>query len=223
MAYQFNDRQLICEALRHSSYMNEHSQAHGRDNERLEFLGDAVISLAIGHILMEHHPDLNEGQLSRTRAGLVNEQQLAAVARSIDLGPSLLLGKGELSTSGHEKDSILADAFEAVIAAVYLDGGYPAAYGVVETHFRDILARTTPPADGLDYKSRLQELAQASHRSMPEYRVTGESGPDHAKTFEVRVKVIGLKTSGSGKSKKLAEQDAARQALEVMKPNGSPA
>ena len=221
MAYRFDDRHLICEALRHSSYVNEHCQVQERDNERLEFLGDAVINLVIGHLLMEHHPDLNEGRLSRIRASLVNEQQLATVARNIGIGPSLLLGKGELSTAGREKDSILADAFEAVIAAVYLDGGYAAAYDVVNTHFRYILDSTTPSAVGLDYKSRLQELVQANYRSIPVYRVIGESGPDHDKIFDVQVEAIGRRATGSGKSKKLAEQDAACQALAVMKQNGS--
>ena len=211
------DRSLIEEAFRHSSFVNEQVGMALQDNERLEFLGDAVLNLVVGHILMKRFPDLKEGDLSRMRASLVNESQLAVIARMLDLGNYIQLGKGEEQSNGREKNSILADTFEAVIAAVYLDGGFDAAYEILETHFSPLLEAIHLPGTNYDYKSQLQELVQVSRRAMPEYRVMSESGPDHDKTFIVQLKVQEIKTEGVGKSKKLAEQDAARKALEILK------
>ena len=217
LGYQFNSRDLLEEALRHSSYVNEQPDSELRDNERFEFLGDAVLNLIVGHILMERYPDLKEGDLSRTRANLVNENHLAIMARSIDLGAGLLLGKGEIQTNGMEKNSILAGAFEALMAAVYLDGGFKAAFKIIENNFVPFLDKIYPTIDNYDYKSRLQEWVQEKHGSIPGYQVVREEGPDHAKTFWVSVKVFDIETEGTGKSKKTAEQDAARKALEKLK------
>ncbi len=215
--YKFLDLSLIDEAFRHSSFVNEQVGIDLQDNERLEFLGDAVLNLAVGHILMKRYPDLKEGDLSRMRASLVNESQLTLIARMMNLGDYIRLGKGEEQTNGREKSSILANTFEAVIAAVYLDGGYDAAYQIIETHFSSRLEAINLPTANYDYKSQLQEFVQVSRRAMPQYSVIGESGPDHDKIFLVQLKVQEIRTKGMGKSKKLAEQDAARKALEVLK------
>jgi ribonuclease III len=214
--YKFNEINNLEEALSHSSFVNEQDDANIKDNERFEFLGDAVLNLVVGHILMQRYPDLNEGDLSRMRAGLVNESQLATIARAIDLGSFLRLGRGEIQTNGREKNSILADTFEAVIAAVYIDGGFDEAFKMVENHFSDLLNSIGALLHNYDYKSRIQELVQESHKIIPQYRVLQESGPDHDKTFNVQLDVREVRTEGIGKSKKMAEQDAARKALEVL-------
>lgn len=218
--YQFNNVCFLKNALRHSSYVNE-QQVSLPDNERLEFLGDAVLSLVIGHILMIRYPEINEGDLSMIRSNLVNENQLANIARSIKLGKYLQLGKGELQTNGREKDSILANAFEALIAAVYLDGGFKAAFKIIEKNFSSIISSTNSSAVNHYYKTRLQELVQSTrHKVIPSYTITNEIGPDHKKTFTVRLKVGKLITEGIGTSKKMAEQDAARKTLEKISKEG---
>jgi ribonuclease-3 len=216
LGYQFHARDLLDEALRHSSYVNEQPDSELRDNERFEFLGDAVLNLIVGHILMERYPHLKEGDLSRTRANLVNETHLAVMARSIDLGAGLLLGKGEIQTNGMEKNSILAGAFEALMAAVYLDGGFKAAFKIIENNFVPFLDQIHSDIDNYDYKSRLQEWVQEKHADIPYYQVVREEGPDHNKTFWVSVRVFDIETEGTGKSKKTAEQDAACKALEIL-------
>jgi ribonuclease III len=216
LEYRFKNPEQLTAALRHSSYVNEHPQADVASNERLEFLGDAVLNLAISHYLMKRYPDLAEGELSRNRAHLVNETQLAAIAREIDLGPHLLLGKGEAMTDGREKNSILADATEAVIAAIYLDGGFDAALTVVENQFRERLRTASHGGYQTDFKSRLQERVQSTYHEVPRYEVIDERGPDHEKIFRVRMTVAGLTAEGDGKSKKMAEQEAARAGLELL-------
>jgi ribonuclease-3 len=216
LQYEFNDKNLLQEALRHSSFVNELGEPQLRDNERLEFLGDAVLNLIVGHILMRCYPDLKEGDLSRSRANLVNENQLAKMARSFDLGLYIQLGKGEVQTHGREKSSILADTFEALMASVYLDGGFDAAYQIIETNFQPLIEHLHTAANNHDYKSQLQEKVQVDHGAMPEYSIMREDGPDHDKTFRVALKVLDIETQGSGKSKKTAEQDAARLALEIL-------
>ena len=213
--YRFDRVQLLEEALCHSSYVNE--QPHVTEsNERLEFLGDAVLNLSISHLLMTSRPDLPEGQLSRMRAGLVNEQRLAEIADTIDLGGFLRLGRGERRSEGHRKASILADAMEAVIAAVYMDGGYGPAFDLVHRLFAPLM-ETAPHATQInDYKTRLQELVQKSGGPPPVYRLIEAEGPDHEKTFRVSVAFRGLEAAGTGKSKKAAEQDAAHEALEMI-------
>ncbi len=217
LGYQFKDISLLCEALRHSSYVNEQRDPALQDNERLEFLGDAVLDLVITHILMNHFPQTREGDLSRMRATIVNESQLAAVAQRLNLGQHLLLGKGEALSHGQEKSSILADALEAVIAAVYLDGGLQNAFDVIERQFSQNISQVGERLAAEDFKSRLQELVQVRFKTIPEYKVVAESGPDHDKTFEVCLSIgTFLTTHGTGKSKKAAEQAAARVAFEKL-------
>lgn len=219
LGHHFTDPALIEEALRHSSYVNEQSDPQLRDNERLEFLGDAVLNLIVGDILMRDYPDLHEGDLSRIRAGMVNETQLAAVARTLDLGAHLQLGKGEIQTNGRDKNSILANTMEAIIAAVYLDIGFDKAYAIIQRQFKDLIDTAPQLSSGLDYKSRLQEVVQERIKEVPHYQVVGESGPDHDKTFYVIMSVGDISTQGAGKSKKAAEQDAACKGLEAIEAN----
>jgi ribonuclease III len=216
LLYVFKSRDLLDEARRHSSFVNEQPGTGGRDNERLEFLGDAVLNLSVGHLLMRHYPDSPEGDLSRMRANLVNESQLAEVARELNLGSYLLLGRGEQQSNGQEKPSILADAFEAIVAAIYLDAGFDRAFKFVRDLFQDRIASGKGIMLTCDYKSRLQEMVQGTHKEIPVYRVTGEIGPDHDKTFIVEIETAGFKAEGRGKSKKNAEQDAARAALDIL-------
>ena len=218
LSYRFSRLELLEEALRHSSYVNEQQDPQIRDNERLEFLGDAVLNLVIGHILMARYAELEEGELSRMRAMLVNESRLAGISRSVGLGNLVYLGKGEIQTNGRQKKSILADALEAVIAAVYLDGGFEAAFHLVDTLFASQLETVAKKTAYQDYKSRLQEVAQVNRKEIPVYRIVNESGPDHDKTFIVRLNVHTVTTEGEGKSKKAAEQDAAKKALNLLNP-----
>ena len=213
LGHQFTNIELLMEALRHSSYVNEQADVDLRDNERMEFLGDAVLNLAIGYLLTRAYPDMHEGDLSRIRANLVNETQLSEVARSIELGDYLLLGKGEIQTNGREKNSILANAFEAILAAIYLDAGFDIALNIIEHHFKRLVDESHDLNVGLDYKSRLQEAAQSVIKAIPKYEVVRESGPDHNKTFRVRMTVGKIEAEGTGKSKKTAEQEAARNGL----------
>ncbi len=216
LGYRFNSAEQLTAALRHSSFVNEQPQTGITSNERLEFLGDAVLNLAISHLLMKRYPDLTEGELSRNRAQLVNETELAAIAREIGLGPHLLLGKGEALTDGREKNSILADATEAVIAAIYIDGGFDAASGFVENQFRERLRFANRTRYETDFKSMLQERVQSIHHDVPRYEVLDEIGPDHDKTFRVQMTVAGITAQGDGKSKKMAEQEAARAGLDLL-------
>ncbi len=211
------ERSLLVTALTHKSYVNEHREEGAVHNERLEFLGDAVVDLAISHRLMEQFPRASEGELSKLRALLVNEDSLARVARAMGLGELLLLGRGEDMTGGREKSSVLADALEAVIGAVYLAGGLPRVMELVDRHFAEALAGVAEGRNGLDHKTLLQESAQQHLRTSPRYRVLSETGPDHDKTFEVEV-VIGDEpyARAFGKSKKEAEQAAARGALQRL-------
>lgn len=217
IGYSFKDRTLLQNALRHSSYVNEKSD-QGSDNECLEFLGDAVLSLVIGHLLMEKYPDQKEGILSKMRANLVNEVRLADISRTMNLGVFLLLGKGELITNGRGKNSILADAFEALVAAVYLDGGFDSAFAMVKNHFIDLIKDIKPEdtAYVFDAKSKLQEMVQTRFRETPVYKVIDEAGPDHDKTFTVQLRFSDMTAEGTGKSKKNAEQEAARKALDLL-------
>lgn len=217
LGYHFKDRGVLCEALRHSSYVNEQREPALKDNERLEFLGDAVLDLVVTHTLMNHFPETREGDLSRMRATIVNESQLAMVAQKLHIGEYLLLGRGEALSHGEEKRSILADALEAVIGAVYLDGGLEAAFEVVDRQFSELMVHVGERLSAEDFKSRLQEFVQARFKTVPEYRVEAESGPDHDKRFEIRLTVgTFLTTRGTGKSKKAAEQAAARVALDKL-------
>ena len=217
LGYQFKNIDLLREALQHSSYVNEQRDPALQNNERLEFLGDAVLDLVITHILMKHFPETREGDLSRMRATIVNESQLSSVAQRLNLGQHLLLGRGETLSNGQEKRSILADALEAVIAAVYLDGGLEAGFEVIQRQFSDIISRVGERVAAEDFKSQLQELVQVRFKTIPHYKVVAESGPDHDKTFQVHLSIgTFLTTHGIGKSKKAAEQAAASVALERL-------
>lgn len=186
-------------------------------NERLEFLGDAVLGLAVSRRLMERGEGLAEGELSRVRAALVNEESLAELARALEVGKTLVMGKGAALSGGRGRDSLLADALEAVIGAVFVDGGFAAADAVVGRIFAETLAGDLRLLVQLDYKTMLQELTQDRLKVTPTYEVMTETGPDHDKIFAVRVLVAGEERGrGSGASKKRASQDAARQALEAL-------
>ena len=212
LGYGFSERSLLQTALTHRS----HTAGAGAQNETLEFLGDAVIGLVVSELLVRGWPQADEGKLSRRRAALVNADSLAGKALELDLGMHVLLGRGEEKTRGREKRSILAGTFEAVIGAVFLDGGFGAVRAVVERLFaRDV--EVEPGGDGGEYKTRLQELAQRLYRSAPEYTLRGTSGPDHARAFDSEVSIAGkVLGAGSGPSKKLAEQAAAREALGAL-------
>ena len=211
------------EALTHKSFVNENRAEGCADNERLEFLGDAVIDLAVSHKLMQLCPDAREGRLSRLRASLVNEEGLARVARQIDLGALLRLGKGEERTGGRDKSSLVADALEAVLAALFLEQGFEGVLVAVDRLFGDLFERARAGTLDADYKTALQEQAQAVLHAPPRYRVVAEDGPDHAKTFEVEVLIAGEAFgAGEGRNKKDAEQAAAKQALERIAVGSAP-
>jgi ribonuclease-3 len=218
------DRDLALSAVTHKSYANEHREEAARDNERLEFLGDAVIDLAVSHRLMELFPGAREGDLSKMRASVVDEQGLAGMARALDLGSLLRLGRGEELTGGRRKASLLADAMEAVVAAVYLAAGLGPVLALVDRFLGDAFARASEGTLDRDFKTQLQEVAQSRLRSSPRYRVVAEVGPDHEKTFEVEVDLRGeVLGRGAGRSKKDAEQAAARAALDAVAGRGAAA
>jgi ribonuclease-3 len=218
LGLRFTDRVMALAAVTHKSYVNEHRVEAGlADNERLEFLGDAVIDLAVSHRLMERFPGAPEGELSKMRAAVVDEPGLCEMARELDLGPLLRLGRGEELTGGRQKASLLADAMEAVIAAVFLDAGLGAVLRIVDRFLGQAFARAAAGTLDRDFKTQLQELAQSRLRATPRYRVVGERGPDHSKTFEVEADLRGeVLGRGTGRSKKDAEQSAAKLALEVL-------
>lgn len=221
----FSDRALAVTALTHKSYSNEHKLDACPDNERLEFLGDAVVDLAVGHRLMERFPEADEGELSKLRASIVNEDGLARVARAMGLGELLRLGRGEELTGGREKESLLADTFEAVVGALYLSNGMGGVMAFVDRIFAGPFQDAAEGRQGQDFKSLLQEKAQGQLHAAPKYRVVAESGPEHEKRFEVEVTVgDAVLARSTGRSKKEAEQAAAREALERMlaQPPGQP-
>jgi ribonuclease-3 len=214
---RFRSPRTALAALTHRSWVNEHPGDGLEDNERLEFLGDAVVDLAVSHRLMERFPAAREGELSKMRAAVVDEPGLAALARAFELGTLLRLGRGEELTGGREKPSLLADAMEAVVAAVYLEGGLDAVLAVIDRYLEEAFERAGAGTLDRDYKTQLQELAQSRFRLAPRYRVVAELGPDHAKRFEVEVELRGeVVGRASGRSKKDAEQGAARLAIEAL-------
>ncbi len=214
LEYQFHKKQLLQTALTHSSRANE--MRHGVSNERLEFLGDSVLSVIVSDYLYHHYQHLPEGQLTKLRASLVCEKALCGFSKELDMGKHLMLGKGEQQTGGRERPSILADAFEAVLAAIYLDGGMNAARPFVLRFIKKELKHRETIAFQ-DYKTTLQEIIQKNPEEKLEYVLVDEMGPDHDKRFVVEVKinsnVIGR---GEGHSKKEAEQLAAAEALKLM-------
>ena len=215
IGYQFHDTGLLEHALTHRSSAAEDPSGGVRDNESLEFLGDAVLGLIVADLLFHRYPDSTEGQKSKIKAAVVSTPALARQAESLGLGDHLLLGRGEHKTGGRAKPALLADTYEAVIAAIYLDGGLEAAREFLATELDAALeVGGFERLIGRDHKSALQERLQALGRRRPEYRVSGESGPDHQKTFRVEVMVSGTCVAeASGRTKKEAEQEAARLAL----------
>lgn len=214
IGYTFTKREMLRRALTHKSYSHESKDVDVRHNETFEFLGDSVLGFVIGDLLFNHFPELDEGALSKMKAFLVSAPSLAAKARMYGMGDVILLGVGEEKTGGRRKDSLLANLFEAMIAAVYLDGGIEPARALIERSFLEDI-RSIDEQDLLfhDYKTALQELAQGKGLPLPEYNVVAEVGPDHDKTFIVEVRMGGLATRGEGSSKKEAQQQAAKQAL----------
>jgi ribonuclease-3 len=221
LAYRFRSPALLEEALTHTSHVNEQKESPRTHNERLEFLGDAVLSLVMSEYLASALPRSSEGALSKLKAALVSESTLARVARRLKLGECLKLGRGEERSKGREKGSLLADALEAVIAAVHLDGGFEASRTVTRHIFAEELQQvsandTRPGAE--DFKTELQEWCQKRYDALPQYSIVGQSGPDHEKQFEVQVVIQGdIVGHGSGRSKKEAEQQAAQQALLLVR------
>ena len=215
--YRFRDRDLLKRALTHRSYANENNLPTECNNERLEFLGDAVLELAISEMLMSLYPTFTEGELSKLRAAIVNERQLAELAKEYNVGDYLLLGRGEEQTMGRQKPSLLSDAYEAVLGAIYMDRGYRKARRLIEVHYKELFVERTPESFYTDYKTELQERVQGIFRTIPQYRLAGEHGPDHRKTFEVEILIKSeIYGRGEGYSKKEAEQKAAQEALQKL-------
>ncbi len=216
IGYRFREPELLLQALTHSSFAREAS-GQVRDNEQLEFLGDAVLNFVVSSKLADAFPGHSEGNLSRARARLVGTEHLSVVASSLNLGSYLQLGHGEEKTGGRSKNRLAVDALESLVAALYRDGGLPAA--------EDFIARFILPADlrdnegqlfSVDYKSALQERLQAARQAVASYRVVSEKGPEHRKMFIVEVSALDATARGSGESKKFAEQEAARSMIEIL-------
>ena len=214
LGYTFVRPELLIQAFRHASYVNEQIDSNPDDNERLEFLGDAVLDLAVSHLLMDLFKDAEEGDLSKFRARVVDETGLCQVALRLGLGDYLLLGKGEEQGRGREKPSILANTTEALIGAIYLDAGFDKTMEIIARLFLPLLKRVGTTEMDHDFKSLLQEYTQQVYQTLPKYRLVEENGPPHDKTFRVLLTLKGEGLSeGVGKSKKEAEQKAAREAF----------
>jgi ribonuclease-3 len=221
LGYTFHNPELLVRAFCHASYVNEQVDGDLEDNERLEFLGDAVLDLVISHLLMRYFEDAREGDLSKFRAMLVDEAGLYEVAQRLGLGEYLLLGKGEEQTLGREKPSILADTTEALIGAIYLDGGFDREKEMIEELFSPLLERVATRELVHDFKSLLQEYTQRTCKTLPRYRLIRETGPAHDRSFQVSLSLMGKPVAeGEGRSKKEAEQNAARKAFFLLKERG---
>jgi ribonuclease-3 len=217
LGVSFPDRALALAALTHKSWVNEHREAGTAHNERLEFLGDAVVDLAVSQRLMERFPEAREGELSKMRAAVVDERGLSDMARALGVGALLRLGRGEEQTGGREKASLLCDAMEAVIAVLFLAGGLPAVLNLVDRFLGEAFERAVAGTLDRDYKTQLQELAYGRLKVLPAYRILEERGPDHAKVFVVEVTVgPELVERAEGRSKKDAEQAAALRCLQLL-------
>lgn len=218
LGYAFKNKMLLDQALTHRSFIHGRPEGRLLDNERLEFLGDAVLNLIVSDILMQMFPQDPEGLLSRKRAACVNEKALAYLANHFQLGNGLLLGKGEERSGGRTKTSLLANTMEAVIAAIYLDGGFQTAFNFVSHCFRQHnLKRRITDLINEDCKSAIQELCQSKFRCAPKYFTVSESGPDHDRTYIVHLEIQDrFIAAGQGKSRKEAEKDAARKALQML-------
>ena len=217
LGYTFRNKALLENALTHSSYANENRERHLPDNERLEFLGDSILGFVVAEYLYRNFPDNPEGELTRIRADLVCERNLAEAAATIELGSYLLLGHGEEQGGGRKRDSIVSDAMESVIAASFMDGGFAAAKEIIDRLILSNIPKGRPR--NFDYKTAFQELVQRKKDQQIHYELTGESGPDHDKHFEVEVLLNGKAVGhGVGSSKKRAEQAAAEAAIEALFP-----
>ncbi|MBI5598479.1 MAG: ribonuclease III [Deltaproteobacteria bacterium] len=221
LAFAFKDQSLAEAVFVHTSYLNEKEGRGLRSNERLEFLGDAVLSSAVSHLLFERFPDMNEGEMTAIRARLINRRTLAMLSKELGLGPLMLLGKGERAGGGAENPTILSDAFEALIAAAYMDQGYPAVFSFVKGVFTPLMEASSIGSGHFDFKPRLQELAQRHFKEAPVYRLVKETGPAHRRLFSVEAVIAGTVLGrAAGTTKKDAEQLSARQALETLKQRG---
>jgi ribonuclease III len=218
LEYSFRDQSLLVQAFTHPSYLHEvNGSDGGGDYQRLEFLGDAVLGLLLAEMLYERYPDWDEGALSQLRSRLAGQDVLADRARSLEIGSFILLGRGEEQTAGREKDSILADVLEALIAALYRDAGLQAAHALVERLFEKLIAAPELLVLGRDSKSELQEYLSSNGYPPPEYRLIEESGPPHDRLFRFQIVIDGqIAGDGQGKSKKIAQQAAAATALNTM-------
>ena len=217
LGYTFQNKALLENALTHSSYANENRERHLPDNERLEFLGDSILGFVVAEYLYRNFPDKPEGELTRIRADLVCERNLAEAAATVELGSYLLLGHGEEQGGGRKRDSIVSDAMESVIAASFMDGGFAAAKEIIDRLILSNIPKGRPR--NFDYKTAFQELVQRKKDQQIDYELTGESGPDHDKHFEVEVLLNGKAVGhGVGSSKKRAEQAAAEAAIEALFP-----
>lgn len=210
LGYSFTKPELLTQALTHRSFGSPH-------NERLEFLGDSILNCTVAALLFTKFPQTKEGDLSRFRAGLVKQETLATIATGLNLGDVLRLGEGELKSGGFRRPSILADALEAIFGAIYLDAGFDGAAAVVTRLYTDLINAVDPKSSGKDAKTALQEFLQSKHYGLPRYRLTGTHGEAHAQTFDVECEVpeMAIITRGSGASRRIAEQEAAGQALEL--------
>jgi ribonuclease-3 len=218
IGYYFKNPALLINALTHKSYVNEKHSQGLKDNERLEFFGDAVLGLVISDYIFHMKPSSQEGELSKIRAAIVSESSLSTIAREIGIGPQVLLGKGEEKSGGGNKNSILANAFEALIAAIYIDGGYEKTYNVITSLLKDKIDIFKSDDMFQDYKSALQELIQTLKYPLPNYVHVGQEGPEHEKKFLVELVIDGTATGrGEGKNKKEAEQMAAKEVLTQLR------
>jgi len=223
LGYAFSNPILLDHALTHRSYINENPSEEIRDNERLEYLGDAVLELCVSDFLMKTFPDHTEGQLSQMRASIVNEQSIAQLARKFRVGEFLRLGKGEEASGGRAKTSILSNTFEAIIAAIYSDRGFEHAYAFLDRLFMPLVEGCDRHRPFRDYKTTLQEICQNRFKLSPTYALIREYGPDHDKVFKVKLSLSDiLTTTGLGKNKKEAEQQAARKAVEAIERSDAP-
>lgn len=212
--YPFKNRQLLVQALIHRSYAYEHNEGMAYDNERLEFLGDAVLGVAISDCIFRLFPDFLEGEMTRIRSALVSRSTLEGLAKRLGLGEMILFGKGEAASGGAEQSRNLVGAYEAVIGAIFVDGGFKKADKFIESQFKAELEKISEGGAKKDYKSILQEYTSKAYKATPKYMVVSEEGPDHQKHFEVAVSFGGVvRGRGEGKNKKSAEQDAAYRAL----------
>jgi len=220
LGHNFHRPDLLVTAFRHASYVNEQADPDLEDNERLEFLGDAVLDLAVSHLLMDLFHDAEEGDLSKYRAMLVDETGLCHIAIKLRLGDYLLLGKGEEQSNGRQKPSILANTMEALLGALYLDAGFDKTMGIIRRLFLPLLKKVSSRELDKDFKSLLQEYTQRTYKVLPKYSLIKASGPPHDRTFQVKLDLNGkILAWGEGKSKKEAEQKAAKEAFFCLKEN----